>query len=383
MTRRRWVPALGAVLVLAAPAAAVVATAGPAHAATQVRYTYVDLGVLGPPNSGPPSSRAYDINASGQIVGYSDVRGNPAVHAFRWQKGTMTDLGIHYQSPYSLSSAAAINDNGDAVGHGNVSQHEPSHALLFRDGEVRDLGTGLGYGSGSHANDINNAGLVVGARVTEQGAPERAVIWRNGAIHELGTFGGTAGRFGTESIAYGVNEAGHVVGAALPPSGPLHAFVWNGRRLRDLGTLGGNNEATTAHDINDAGQVTGYSPGADGRVHAFLWERGVMRDLGVPTGATSSFGYGINNRGQVVGTAGFGGLFDPDAHARAVIWQDGVVTDLRTLVDDVPPEINLLTGHAVNDDGVIVGSTCIGTCYSDERQTSGPAFMLVPKSPRA
>jgi len=110
-----------------------------------------------------------------------------------------------------------------------------------------------------------------------------------------------------------------VVGAALPPGGPLHAFIWNGRRLRDIGTLGGDNEATVARDINDAGQITGYSPNADGRVDAFLWERGVMHDLGVPDGATSSSGYGINNRGQVVGTAGFGEFLDPDAHARAVI----------------------------------------------------------------
>jgi probable HAF family extracellular repeat protein len=382
MTRRRRMPALAAMLALA-PAAAVAATAGPAQAATQVRYTYVDLGVLGPPNSGLPSSRAHDINASGQIVGYSDVRGNPSVHAFRWQSGTMTDLGVYYPSPYTLSTAAAVNDKGDVVGHGNVNQNDPSHALFFRDGEVRDLGTGLGAGSGSHANDINNAGLVVGARVAGQGAPERAVIWRDGAIRELGTFGGTAGRFGTESIAYGVNEAGHVVGAALPPGGPLHAFVWNGRRLHDIGTLGGDNEATVARDINDAGQITGYSPNADGRVDAFLWERGAMRDLGVPAGAASSFGYGINNRGQIVGTAGFGGFLDPDAHARAVIWQDGVMTDLRTLVDDMPSDINLLTGHAINDDGVIVGSTCIGTCYSDYRRIAGPAFMLVPKSPEA
>ncbi len=59
------------------------------------------------------------------------------------------------------------------------------------------------------------------------------------------------------------------------------------------------------------------------------------------------------------------------------------VSPSEVVTDAAPPDVNLLTGHAINDDGVIVGSTCIGTCYSDERQIAGPAFMLVPQSPEA
>jgi probable HAF family extracellular repeat protein len=380
MTRPRRSLAFAAMLALTVPSVAVVTLAGPVHAAIQVRYTYVDLDVLGAPNSGQPSSRAHDINAGGQVVGYSSATGTPSAHAFGWQVGAMTDLGTYYSSPFVLSSAQAVNDNGDVVGHGNVNESDPSHALLFRDGQVLDLGTGLGVGSGSHANDINDAGVVVGARVAAQGMPERAVIWQNGTIRELGTFGGTAGRFGTESIAYAINNSGLVVGAALPASGRLHGFVWDGRGLRDIGTLGGDDEATIARDINDLGQITGYSPNAAGRVDAFLWEQGLMHDLGVLPGATGSFGYGINNRGQVVGVAGFGSVRDPDRHFRAFIWQDGVMTDLQTLVDDMPPDVTLWAGLAINDDGVIVGATCVGRCYSDHRLVAGHAFMLVPRS---
>src|SRR5947199_10434111 len=67
----------------------------------------------------------------------------------------------------------------------------------------------------------------------------------------------------------------------------------------DLGTLGGTH--SYGYAINDNGQVVGYSrlPG-DTSYHAFLWSGGSMTDMGT-LGGKSSYAYGIDNSGRVVG----------------------------------------------------------------------------------
>ena len=72
--------------------------------------------------------------------------------------------------------------------------------------------------------------------------------------------------------------------------------------MRDLGPLGGEDESAEARDINAAGKVVGSSPTAAESTHAFVWARGEMNDLGT-LGGDSSYAYGINEDGEVVGLA--------------------------------------------------------------------------------
>jgi probable HAF family extracellular repeat protein len=68
------------------------------------------------------------------------------------------------------------------------------------------------------------------------------------SVTSLGAFDGLSG-----SEAYGINNAGQVVGWAGTASGEQHAFLYSAGVMTDLGSLGGG--FSIAHDINNSGQV--------------------------------------------------------------------------------------------------------------------------------
>ena len=78
-------------------------------------FTATDLGTFG-----GLRSHASDINAQGQVVGWSSLPGtsslpNGETHAFIWEAGTMTDLGT---PGGRFSFAGGLNDSGQVVGRG-------------------------------------------------------------------------------------------------------------------------------------------------------------------------------------------------------------------------------------------------------------------------
>jgi len=194
--------------------------------------------------------------------------------------------------------ATAINNSGEVAGSNG-------EAFVAVNGQVEDLATPNGM-NWSAAYGINDAGVVVGDGRMSNGT-FGGVIWGpDGSVVELGTLGGSS------SQATGVNSSGEVTGFASLSSGYQHAFSTMGGALTDLGTLGGS---SYAYGINAGGEIVGYSYLADGEQHAFLYLDGSMLDLNSLLPANSGWvleeAFGINDAGQITGM----GLYDGQARA--------------------------------------------------------------------
>lgn len=94
--------------------------------------------------------------------------------------------------------------------------------------------------------------------------------------------------------------------------------------------------------LNNRGQVTG----TDHAGHAFLYSNGTLTDLGTLSGGVDSYGYGINNHGEVVGLSEVGGF-----STQAFLYRDGSMMNLNPFWE--------VAGVAINDRGDVICS--VGT----------------------
>jgi probable HAF family extracellular repeat protein len=249
--------------------------------------TMTDLGVL---EAGPYEyGRATDINERGQVVGFSVVNGDPeesGSHAFLWDQGVLKDLGTLGGED---SLAFGINDRGEVVGFSQIATGE-LHAFRWSRGRMSDLGPGEAHG-------INDASQVAGWAVLADGN-HHAARWQRGAVTYLD------GLSLESSGAQAINRAGWAVGSGTSTYTEYHPYLWRAGRMIDLGSLGGS--SGSAMSINDRGQIVGTSAvTGDATGHPYLWQGGRMTDL-VPRGVPATFEPAdVNNRGWIVGVTDY------------------------------------------------------------------------------
>src|SRR6266436_6288660 len=74
-----------------------------------------------------------------------------------------------------------------------------------------------------------------------------------------------------------INNHEQIVGAAQTGMGNYHAFMFDGGRMVDLGTMGGSN--SWAYGINDNGCMVGASGKPMTNMHAFLCTNALMNPV--------------------------------------------------------------------------------------------------------
>ncbi|MCW3059123.1 MAG: putative extracellular repeat, family [Capsulimonas sp.] len=157
------------------------------------------------------------------------------------------------------------------------------------------------------------------------------------------------------AVASAINNHGEVAGTTGSKD-TYRAFFWKNGKLTDLGALGG--VSSYGCGVNDKGQVVGFYETPDNNTHSFLWERGAMRELPLPLGALAR---DINNQGEITG------IFQKSAHA-FLSSAGGAMIDLGDG-----------DGRAINASGVVAGYSGGNACAWKHSQIV-PLPALAPRS---
>jgi probable HAF family extracellular repeat protein len=364
----------------------------PEAAMAQTTYTVT---AIPPFLKGSAGQSGTAINANGDIVGADGFKSFPdpnqgfPEHGMLVKAGTVKENDLFDLGDVTPPQGGGCFCGGAALGLNNADQvvgwsWTKGNNPNFEDGlfatqrpvlwqmtngkfTIKDLGNFLDL-SDVKAQGINSQGQIVGIATNSFGVDVQptAWLWQNGVTTNLPTLGGTG------SEAFAINDRGQIAGAAVGTNqGFIHAVIWQGTSVTDLGTLPGGlfSEAVAVNQNGVAVGVSTFNGGdfATGNRHAVLFQNGTVTDLTPINGDNAeSFAAAINNHGQIVG----GSL------GHAFIWNSGPGgTDLNTLI---PPKsgIILTDANGINDKGQIVAVGHLVTNRANETNV----YLLTPKT---
>lgn len=259
------------------------------------------------------------------------------------------DLPAKYEVvPTGLSNASFMNNQGFVVGSVQTRAGFPGKATTWSNGTLTQVPLEKGHRE-SNLTFVGQDNVVLGNSITTSRSKQLSFKLENGKLSWLPSLTGKL------SSPTGMNKSGVIVGTATNSAQQQRAFLFDGK-IKDLGTLGG--PSSSALRINDSGVVVGWSSISVSSKfqHAFKLQNGAMVDL-TPGIAFSSWAYGINNDGDVVGA------MDTDKGRRAVLWSNGSTF--------LTPELQFGIASSINSYKVVVGTMEVAT----EQTIDGQVFV--------
>jgi probable HAF family extracellular repeat protein len=345
-------------------------------------YEITDLGST----FGGTESKAFAINACGQIAGYATLAGGSKRPFFR-PSTSLIDLGV-------LSGdgiATSLNNSGYVVGYSPTNGltdrafiwHDDNGNNVREPAEMKEL---LPIGAAGAAEDINDNGKVVGWILSDGGdggtGGFQGFTWDPNQNPNFQFISGSPAH--NSPKVYGINNAGTIVGE---DSDLVRGFILRNGTFIDIPAFPPGIRST-AYAVSEADHVVGkaaLTTGGDFTMHAFIWTDGDgLKDLGVLSGDSRSAAYGIATVNGAVQVVGSSHALLPDLSAgptRAFVWQDangdgdGVgdsneMRDLNALLSPTDASWVLQEARGINSSGQIVG---FGTKNGQTR-----AFLLTP-----
>jgi probable HAF family extracellular repeat protein len=276
---------------------------------------------------------------------------------------------------------------------GQQGQEEPNGSLRYR---FVDLGTLAGpnsYQPVGYTEDfvteqsLSADGTFAGwadTSATDPYAPnecfftycfvDHAFQWKDGVSTDLGVLPEAPGLssavtwISRNGIISGIAENGEIDPLVEYPA--FHGVFWQNGEITDLKPLKGGYESW-ANAVNDRGQVVGYASNAiddanslEGLVtqtRAVIWQNGAVSDVGT-LGGTDAVALFVNDGGQIVGESyAVNSVSNPVPHCEdspltlhAFIWENGKMMDLGTLGG------SCAFAYDLNNYGQVVGQANLG-----------------------
>lgn len=324
---------------------ALVLVACPCAFAVAPQYAIFDMGTI---NAGDTGVQGLGLSPGGVATGRTLGVSN---QGFSWTLGGgLNALPKLPSRPFAAANDA--NDAGQVVGTGTTTFFGSSPLpLIWNNGVVSQLPLPAGHTLG-RANGVNASGDAVGS--VGSGSTEFGVLYSGGSASIIST---PAADGSVLRTAFAINDAGLVVGFGIDPNNAARnvGFLYDSvsDTSFEVGALPGANGAL-AFGVSNAGHVVGSSMMNQGSGLPFIWtESGGIEGIPLPAGASQGSARGVNSDGWAVGTGS--GLF------AVPFLFDG--TDTYTLQDLIPAgsgwDLSMNTSSSamgISEDGMIIGT---------------------------
>ena len=320
-------------------------------------YSITDLGTL----PGATSTFVYGMNDKGDVAGWAC--NNTVSTGFVWSKGNIKSIGW-YPGGNPGSGLFAINGLGQAVGVAN-----PTNTLwegaLYRNNTLLLFDTGA---SNLLARYITDTGIIVGDYSKNGGSSGGTYIpafWTE-EPSKPGRFRRTdlVPIAGDSAYVNGANQSMIIVGYTQNQWQGTRGCLWNNDSKHTAIVLAPppGDQTAEAEGVNDLGVACGFSWFGIYRTNAVIWSADASH---TPTilpplpGTSHAWARGINNLGQVIGNggdaSGVGGTGQTTG-ATPVIWLNGQIYTLQSLLDSSGTGWQITDAVAINNSGQIAGN---------------------------